>query len=316
MIDSRLSELYEAYRKEHAFAGKPDSLYESMQYIMDLGGKRIRPLLVLMAAESAGGSAKEALPLAHVVEIFHNFSLVHDDIMDQALVRRGKPTVHQRWNTPTAILAGDNMLVMAFEVWNRYQGLNKSELFDAFAQTAKAVCEGQQKDMDFAEQAQVDIADYLEMIEQKTAVLLGCALQMGALTAGVDHELAELYYQLGCSVGLSFQMIDDHLDSFGTQAQTGKRLGGDIAEGKKTWLYLRSAQISQEVHRLFAEKEDEDRIQAVRALWVNQGLDTGLLELAESYHQKAQAQLSALQEKGCDVQALNDLCDWLLARQH
>ncbi|MFM1898217.1 MAG: hypothetical protein RL577_457 [Bacteroidota bacterium] len=316
MIDSRLSNLYEAYRMEHAFSGHPDSLYQSMQYIMDLGGKRIRPLLVLMAAESAGGSAENALPLAHAVEIFHNFSLVHDDIMDQALVRRGQPTVHERWNTPTAILAGDNMLVLAYEFWGRYTGANKQEAFDVFTATAKAVCEGQQKDMDFASQAQVEISDYLGMIEQKTAVLLGCALQLGALSAGLDLEESRLYYQLGCSVGLSFQMIDDHLDSFGTQAQTGKRLGGDIAEGKKTWLYLRSAQISKEATRLFADLEDEDRIQAVRALWIKQGLDVGLMELAESYHREAQAHLEALNAKGRDVQALSALCEWLLARQH
>ncbi len=316
MIDSRLSNLYEAYRLEHAFTGNPETLYQSMQYIMDLGGKRIRPLLVLMAAESAGGSAEEALPLAHAVEVFHNFSLVHDDIMDQALVRRGQPTVHERWNTPTAILAGDNMLVLAYECWNRYSGAGKLQAFETFTATAKAVCEGQQKDMDFASQDQVGIPDYLGMIEQKTAVLLGCALQMGALSAGLDLEESRLYYQLGCSVGLSFQMIDDHLDSFGTQAQTGKRLGGDIAEGKKTWLYLRSAQISNEVNRLFAELEDEDRIQAVRSLWVEQGLDVGLMELAESYHQEAQAHLAALKAKGRDVQALIALCEWLLARQH
>lgn len=316
MIDSRLSNLYEAYRMEHAFNGSPESLYQSMQYIMDLGGKRIRPLLVLMAAESAGGSAERALPFAHAVEIFHNFSLVHDDIMDQASVRRGQPTVHERWNTPTAILAGDNMLVLAYESWSRYTGPNKLEAFESFTATAKAVCEGQQKDMDFASQALVGIPDYLEMIEQKTAVLLGCALQLGALSAGLDMEESRLYFQLGCSVGLSFQMIDDHLDSFGTQAQTGKRLGGDIAEGKKTWLYLRSAQISAEVTRLFAELEEEHRIQAVRALWIKQGLDVGLTELAESYHRQAQAHLEALKAKGRDVQALSALCEWLLARQH
>jgi geranylgeranyl diphosphate synthase type II len=316
MIDARLAELYEQHRTLNRFQGNPETLYAAMQYIMDLGGKRIRPQLVLMAAESAGAQAEMALELAHAVEVFHNFSLVHDDIMDQADRRRGQATVHKNWDEPTAILAGDNMLVAAYDAVFRYRGPQQAEALALFSKTAREVCEGQQKDMDFAQMNGVSIADYLRMIEQKTAVLLGCALQLGAMSANASSEVAQGFYRAGCALGLSFQMIDDYLDSFGQEAATGKRLGGDIAEGKKTWLYLSSQAISSDVETLFEQYQEDERIDRVRALWIQQGLDKGLLELAEHYHQLANQEWKSLQIAGCDTQALESLSDWLLGRTH
>ena len=318
MMNSQIQNLQESYLqylKENPFVGNPKNLYDPMNYILSLGGKRIRPLLSLIGNQSANGDTKSAMPIAHLVEVFHNFSLVHDDIMDRADVRRGQPTVHIKWDMPTAILSGDNLLVKTFEIWNQYNGPQKSEILNCYIQTAIDVCEGQQKDMDFAQMESAVTEDaYLDMIRQKTAVLLGAALKMGFLSAGGKPEHADTFYDFALQTGMSFQMMDDYLDSFGSESKTGKKQGGDILEGKNTWLKIKSLEIdslrTQELFRI----EGEQRITPVIEFWKESGLDNAIQKLAAIYHEKSLKDLKQLENWGYDISLLHNLSEWLLGR--
>ena len=228
-----------AHLKTSIAVKEPRNLYEPIDYILQLGGKRLRPVLTLIAADLFGGDYHKALPAAAAVEVFHNFSLVHDDIMDNASLRRGKATVHQKWNSNIAILSGDAMLICAYRLLESYPPDTFAALVKLFSKTALEVCEGQQWDMDFETQAQVSIPQYLQMIRYKTAVLVGAALQMGAVIAGASIENQRLIYDFGVAIGLAFQLQDDYLDTFGDEA-FGKKIGGDILENKKTILYLKT----------------------------------------------------------------------------
>ena len=227
---------------------EPRNLYEPIDYILQLGGKRLRPVLTLIAADLFGGDYRKALPAAAAVEVFHNFSLVHDDIMDNASLRRGKATVHQKWNSNIAILSGDAMLISAYCLLENYPPDTFVALAKLFSKTALEVCEGQQWDMDFETQAQVSIPQYLQMIRYKTAVLVGAALQMGAIIAGASIENQRLIYDFGVTIGLAFQLQDDYLDTFGDE-DFGKKIGGDILENKKTILYLKALALADEAQR-------------------------------------------------------------------
>lgn len=320
MINSQLQQLQESYLKYlegNPFAGQPKNLYDPMNYILALGGKRIRPLLSIIGNTSAKGDLTTALPIAHLVEVFHNFSLVHDDIMDRANVRRGQPTVHTKWDMPTAILSGDNLLVKTFEIWNKYTGPFKQEILDCYIQTAIEVCEGQQKDMDFASsQNPISEEAYLDMIRQKTAVLLGAALKMGFLSAGGDPQHADTFYQFALHTGMSFQMMDDYLDSFGDESKTGKKQGGDILEGKNTWLKIKSLEIDAvKTHSLFDIK-GESRIEPVVQYWKQLGLDMGIQKLATRYHEQSLQSLKQLKDWGYDIELLDSLSHWLLGREN
>lgn len=313
----RLKELfqdYEKYRLTHSFSGDPTKLYDAMEYIMQLGGKRARPLLVLSTCAAAGGSTDHALPVAHAIEVFHNFSLVHDDIMDRADIRRGNPTVHQRWNPATAILAGDNMLVAAYDILLQADLLKRDDILRLFTQTARGVCEGQQMDMDFAESLSVREVDYLEMIRLKTAVLLGCAAASGALCANADAEKTSLYYRFAVAMGMSFQLRDDYLDIFGDVAKTGKKAGGDIAERKKTWFFIKAASVDESIHGLYAIEDESERIQKVTAMYRELKLDEALYELASGYEIEAGEHLQVLGNLGEDVQILKKLQQFLAER--
>ena len=241
---------------------KPDSLYEPMRYILELGGKRIRPVLALLAADAVGGDFKKALPAALAVEVFHNFSLVHDDIMDEAPLRRGQATVHEKWDINTGILSGDAMLVKAYQCFDGYPAELFRDLTQLFSKTAQEVCEGQQYDMDFPLQAEVSQEEYLHMITYKTAVLLGCSLQMGAMVGGLNTTESQPFYDFGIQLGLAFQLQDDFLDAFGDPLTFGKQVGGDIIENKKTLLYLLalekgSEQQQKELTALFSTQPDD-----------------------------------------------------------
>ena len=225
---------------------EPRNLYEPIDYILQLGGKRLRPVLTLIATDLFGGDYRKALPAAAAVEVFHNFSLVHDDIMDNASLRRGKATVHQKWNSNIAILSGDAMLICAYRLLESYPPDTFAALAKLFSKTA--LCEGQQWDMYFETQTQVSIPQYLQMIRYKTAVLVGAALQMGAIIAGTSVENQELIYDFGVTIGLAFQLQDDYLDTFGDEA-FGKKIGGDILENKKTILYLKALDLADEAQR-------------------------------------------------------------------
>lgn len=307
---------YVDYLQAHAFQGKPSNLYDPMRYIMELGGKRIRPILCMTGAEACGGTAAEALPVAHAMEVFHNFSLVHDDIMDRADQRRGLPTVHKKWNEPTAILAGDNLLVKAYESILAFDGACKYDILDLFSKTATQVCEGQQDDMDFAERNAVSEAEYLRMIEYKTAVLLGCSLASGALVANAEKDTVQELYDFAIAIGMSFQMMDDYLDAFGDADKTGKVSGGDIMEGKKTWLYIKSCELNAHTELWFKETDLIKRVQTVRQEWQHLGLDKMILEKSKEYNKEGMRILNSLAGRGVKTDGLTEILDFLAGRSH
>lgn len=316
MSIAKLHNLYVDYLHQNAFSGAPNNLYEPMRYIMELGGKRIRPILCMTGAEACGSEAEHAIEVAHAMEVFHNFSLVHDDIMDRADQRRGLPTVHKKWNEPTAILAGDNLLVKAYESILAFQGEGKDAILRLFSRTAAQVCEGQQDDMDFAERNEVSEAEYLQMIQNKTAVLLGCSLASGALVTNAEDKIVQGLYDFAIAIGMSFQMMDDYLDAFGDASKTGKVSGGDIMEGKKTWLYIKSCEINAETPSWFAQYEHEQRVIAVKSQWINMGLDQLILQKAREYNQEGLRILSALAEQGVKTDGLTEILDFLSGRSH
>ena len=316
MSIAKLHNLYVDYLHQNAFSGAPNNLYEPMRYIMELGGKRIRPILCMTGAEACGSEAEHAIAVAHAMEVFHNFSLVHDDIMDRADQRRGLPTVHKKWNEPTAILAGDNLLVKAYESILAFQGQGKDAILRLFSRTAAQVCEGQQDDMDFSERHEVSEAEYLQMIQNKTAVLLGCSLASGALVANAEDKIVQGLYDFAIAIGMSFQMMDDYLDAFGDASKTGKVSGGDIMEGKKTWLYIKSCEINAETPSWFAQYEHEQRVIAVKSQWINMGLDQLILQKAREYNQEGLRILSALTEQGVKTDGLTEILDFLSGRSH
>ncbi len=235
---------FTAYLEENIQSKEPNGLYNPILYILNLGGKRIRPVLTLLTAEIFGKSYQEALPAALAVEVFHNFSLVHDDIMDDAPLRRGKETVHEKWNLNTGILSGDAMLILAYQYFEKYNPEIFQALAKLFSKTALAVCEGQQWDVDFEVRDDVTIAEYLKMIEYKTAVLVAAAMKMGAIIAQTSEENCQKIYDFGLNLGIAFQLQDDYLDAFGNPETFGKQVGGDIIENKKTYLYLKALELA------------------------------------------------------------------------
>ena len=244
---SEYREAFIEYLNKKVETKEPKNLYEPITYILNLGGKRLRPVLVLMSAEIFDTPFEKALDAALAIEVFHNFSLVHDDIMDDAPLRRGKATVHEKWDLNTGILSGDAMLINAYQLFENYDGTIFKELAQLFTQTAIQVCEGQQYDIDFESRDDVEIEDYLKMIEYKTAVLVGASLQMGAIVAETSEDCKKAVYQYGRLLGIAFQLQDDYLDAFGDPKTFGKQVGGDIIENKKTFLYLKALENSRKL---------------------------------------------------------------------
>lgn len=223
---------------------EPINLYQPVSYILDLGGKRLRPILTLMTTDIFGGNYKNAMNAALAVEVFHNFSLVHDDIMDDAPLRRGKKTVHEKWDLNTGILSGDVMLILAYRFFETYEPAIFRSLAKLFSKTAIEVCEGQQYDVDFEERDDVQISEYIKMITYKTAVLVAASMKMGAIIANADEGDMDRIYEFGLNLGIAFQLQDDYLDAFGDPERFGKQVGGDIIENKKTFLYLKAKELS------------------------------------------------------------------------
>jgi geranylgeranyl diphosphate synthase type II len=244
----------EAALQEQDFSMEPRELYEPMGYILNLGGKRLRPALSLAACALFKEDPKKALMPALGIEVFHNFSLVHDDIMDEADLRRGKATIHHKWNRDIAILSGDAMLVKAYQYIAQVEPRYLPEVLETFSQTALEICEGQQRDMNFESRSEVAEEEYLLMIRQKTAVLLGAALKIGALVAGAGTESANMLYQFGINAGLAFQIQDDLLDAFGDPEKVGKKPGGDILQDKETLLMIYTRKMApKEIKKLEAK---------------------------------------------------------------
>ncbi|MBN1117442.1 MAG: polyprenyl synthetase family protein [Bacteroidales bacterium] len=230
--------LIEEKLKELNFPSEPQKLYEPIQYILDLGGKRLRPALTLIAASLFRDDTSEAVPAALALEVFHNFTLLHDDIMDKAEIRRGKPTVHKVWNENVAILSGDAAIIKAYELLGQLPDSIFRKVFQVFNETALEVCEGQQYDMNFEEEELVTVPEYLEMIRLKTSVLIAAALKIGGICAGADAADQEILYELGINLGLAFQLQDDYLDVYASTEKFGKTSGGDIVNNKKTYLLI------------------------------------------------------------------------------
>jgi geranylgeranyl diphosphate synthase type II len=289
---------------------EPVNLYEPIRYIVSLGGKRLRPVLTLMAAEVFDADCEKALAAATAVEVFHNFSLIHDDIMDAAPLRRGHETVHEKWDVNTGILSGDAMLILAYQFFEGYEPATFRELAKLFSKTALEVCEGQQYDVDFETRDDVTIPEYLKMIEFKTAVLVAAALKMGAIVANTTADNAEAIYDFGLNLGLAFQLQDDYLDAFGDPETFGKQVGGDIIENKKTYLYLKAVEFAsgndqEQLLHLFSiqPSDNTDKINSVKLLFNQTGASAATQEAIQAYTLKAFATLENMQI-GADKKAL------------
>lgn len=316
---SQLSQLFEEYVQQQQFQRKPVQLYEPVEYILNLKGKRLRPLLVLMAAELFGKDVRLCLPQAFAIELFHNFSLIHDDIMDQAPIRRGKETVHKKFNQNTAILSGDVMLVWAYEYLAMNQTEKLPQLLRLFNQTAMEVCEGQQIDLLF-EDTMPNIEEYIEMITLKTAVLLGAALQMGAILAGADNQDTKHIYEFGRKTGIAFQLLDDILDTFGTTENFGKKIGGDIIQNKKTILLLNALKMANADQRealntwLQTRDKDEEKIKAVTQLIKETGAEEESRRMMQKFHHEALQHLDTINTHTGNKQELLKFSELLLTR--
>lgn len=280
---------------------EPKNLYEPVNYILELGGKRLRPVLVLISTEAFGGKVKEALDAALAIEMFHNFTLLHDDIMDDAPIRRGNATVHKKWNVNTGILSGDVMMINSYQCLEKYATEMFKKLSILFNRTAVEVCEGQQYDIDFETRNDVSLVEYLTMIKLKTSVLIGAALQMGAIISKANSKEQKKIYNFGEAIGMAFQLQDDYLDTFGTSETFGKQIGGDILERKKTWLYLKTMEIASENDKktLLAiyndtKNADFDDISTVKAMFEKYKIAILLKEQIQLYSSNALDQLEEL----------------------
>ena len=309
------------FLKSKNWVQEPKNLYEPIDYILQLGGKRIRPVLTLMAADIFGDDYQKALPAALAVEVFHNFTLVHDDIMDDAPLRRGKATVHEKWDINTGILSGDAMLILAYKYFEDYEPVVFQKLAKLFSKTALEVCDGQQLDVDFETREDVTIDEYMNMIRLKTSVLVAAALKMGAIVAETSEENANLIYDFGLNLGLAFQLQDDYLDTFGDPKTFGKQVGGDIMENKKTFLYLKALEVSttdvsDKLKYLFRKKLEDNsfKVGEVTRLFKMNNIPVLVTKEIEIYTQKAFDTLSKMNISDANKQNLKDFGLWLMKR--
>lgn len=287
---------------DNAVAQKePQQLYDPIKYILSLGGKRLRPVLTLMICDFFGKDFKKSIHAALAVELFHNFSLIHDDIMDNAPLRRGKKTVHEKWDTNTAILSGDAMLILAYQFFENYEPKMFQELAKLFSETALQVCEGQQHDIDFETRDDVTLKEYIKMIDFKTAVLVGAAMKMGAIVAEASQKDKDKIYQFGRNLGIAFQLQDDYLDVFGNPETFGKQVGGDIISNKKTFLYLMavgqgSSVRAEELEHLFSisPKDPSDKIATVKEIFLTSGAAEATRKEMEKYSNHAYSLLETI----------------------
>jgi geranylgeranyl diphosphate synthase type II len=315
-------EQFLVYLEEKKTNKEPKNLYDPINYILELGGKRMRPVLTLMTAEIFDTKFKKALPAALAVEVFHNFSLIHDDIMDDAPLRRGKVTVHEKWNINTGILSGDAMLILAYQNFEQYQPKIFRKLAKLFSKTALEVCEGQQWDVDFEKRTDVSIPEYLQMIEYKTAVLVAAAMKMGAIIAETSKETANLIYEFGLNLGLAFQLQDDYLDAFGDPKTFGKQVGGDIIENKKTYLYLKAMEFTSEAEQaelleLFSIQPEDttEKIKSAKAIFNSSGASQATQLAIQEFTLKAFETLDKIDIKKEKKEILKTFGEGLMERK-
>jgi len=301
---------------------EPRELYEPISYTLGLGGKRIRPLLLLMACDMFGGDLNDAINPAIGFEVFHNFTLLHDDIMDQSPIRRGKETVYKKWNTNIAILSGDAMFALAYKYLIRTNEKVLPSLLKVFNQTALEVCEGQQFDMNYETTKKISIDDYMKMIRLKTAVLIAGSLKAGAIIGGADSTDADHLFNFGENIGLAFQLKDDLLDVFGDEAVFGKRTGSDIVCNKKTFLYLKAFELAKgetlkQLKELFssAETDKETKIKKVKNIYSELGVEHFAEEAMDKYHRQALTHLQAIKIGAEQKQVLTEFAAQLMKRE-
>lgn len=300
--------------------GSPSTLYEPANYLLLLGGKRIRPVLCLMGNELFNEIHTDAYKIASAVEIFHNFTLVHDDIMDKASLRRGFDTVHRKYGEPTAILAGDLMMIEAYRNLSAIQPTILQEVLAVFNTTAREVCEGQQLDMDFEKIENISLDDYLQMITLKTSVLLAASLKMGAIIGGAGKGNQHHLYKFGENMGIAFQIQDDYLDAFGDSEKTGKRKGGDIMVNKKTFLLIKAMEIATGEQRESLKNsmalESDEKVEKVINIFKNLGVDKWAEELKSEYMNKAMYHLEEIAVLNKRKESLKTLANLLLHRDY
>tara|TARA_Y100000385_G_scaffold74621_1_gene75398 strand:+ start:557 stop:1519 length:963 start_codon:yes stop_codon:yes gene_type:complete len=292
----------------------PDALYAPQRYILGLGGKRIRPILALMAAEAHGCDASVALPVAHAVERFHNFSLIHDDIMDKAKIRRGKKTVHENWGMNTGILSGDALLVMAYKSLLQSPAEHFSELLKSFNQTALEVCEGQQMDMSFEKIENIEEGQYLHMIRNKTAVLLGCSLEMGSIISGGSKVVSKALYNFGIELGMSFQIHDDLLDAYGSTKTIGKNVGADILAKKKTLLWVHFSKNNPGKLNSIFDSESDKIVQKILSEMESSGTRDFVEKQRRNHFDNAMNSLKEIEED-CQVSDFRKFANWIYKRK-
>lgn len=310
------------YIKNLPLGREPHGLYEPIEYVLSLGGKRIRPMLMLMAYELWKDDSEKILPQAVALETFHNFTLLHDDVMDNADVRRGKPTVHKKWNENTAILSGDNMLVLAFKWMQQCPSDKMPAVLGTFTDTAIEIDEGQQLDIDFEERDDVREEEYIEMIRLKTSVLLACAVKIGAIMADAPKEDAENIYKFGEAIGLSFQLQDDYLDVYGNPEVFGKAIGGDITSNKKTYMLINALNKAEGAEKKELEQwigakdfDRDEKVKAVTRIYNSLGIDKMAKAKMEQYYNDAIAFLDKINVPESRKQALRDYADSMMKRE-
>lgn len=305
------------------YKAKPIELYEPISYLMELGGKRMRPVLVLLSTELFGGNVMKALDAAIGIELFHNFTLMHDDIMDKAPLRRGKPTVHAKWSESAAILSGDVMFVEAYKMMIRVEDPILREVLDIFSDTASGVCQGQQADMNFEKREDVSMEEYLLMIKQKTAVLLAGSMEIGALIGGAEKEQSKLLYEFGENLGLAFQLQDDILDVYGDPEKFGKRVGGDILANKKTFLLIKAKDLAKHNKNVDLAKwlngtsyNDTEKIKAITSIYDNLDIRKLAENQMEEFVRKALAALNQITSENGTKALLKSFAESLLIREN
>ncbi|MDR0794633.1 MAG: polyprenyl synthetase family protein [Tannerella sp.] len=318
----QIRQIIESGIEQIKFDRRPQSLYLPVHYILSLGGKRIRPVLMLMACNLFSDEVENALKPALGMEIFHNFSLLHDDLMDNANIRRNRPTVHEKWSPNTAILSGDAMLILAYQlIGDTTPSLLKS-ILDIFTRTALEICEGQQYDMDFEQRLEVTEEEYMEMIRLKTAVLLACCIQSGALIGGATPAEANQLYQFGIYAGLAFQLQDDLLDTFGDPHTFGKNIGGDILCNKKTFLHIQAMKLASDlqkerIHLLRSDRNccPEEKIKAIKSIYESLGIRELTEDRIRHYYSMALNELDGLHLPVERLQMFFGAIDLLLGRK-
>ncbi|MCD0465253.1 polyprenyl synthetase family protein [Flavobacterium sp. ENC] len=291
---TQYTEFFTCYLKAELIHKEPKNLFEPISYMLSLGGKRTRPVLTLIASEIFDCNYQSALPAAVAVEVFHNSTLIHDDIIDDDPIRRGKPTVHQKWNTNAAILSGDAMIILTYQYLEQYQPSIAIALIKVINKMALEICEGQTLDVDFESRHDVTVAEYLKMIQYKTAVLIASSLKMGAVIAKASEKNCELIYDFGLNIGMAFQLQDDYLDIFGDTPTFGRRIGGDIIANKKTFLYLKSLELSAPAQKTQLQSlydlrlvDNTEKIKKVTQLFVMSGVEKATQEAVAGYTLKA-----------------------------